>query len=95
MSILSIKYQLTFQAGLVAIQVDFKQEPEDDKPEPLEMEHFYFPLGLWLAGLIVSTVFLLAEIIVNRRKQPARDIPMAPPEFEVENQSNVEDIKDI
>ena len=68
---------------------------ETDKPEPLEMEHFYFPLGLWMAGLIVSTVFLLAEIIVNRRKQPARDIPMAPPEFEVENQSNVEDIKDI
>ena len=80
---------------MLIIEVGFEEEPPDDKPEPLEMEHFYFPLGLWMAGLIVSTVFLLAEIIVNRRKQPARDIPMAPPEFEVENQSNVEDIKDI
>ena len=86
---------MTFQAGLTATEVGFNEENPDDKPEPLEMEHFYFPLGLWLAGLIVSTIFLLAEIIVNRRKQPARDIPMAPPEFEVENQSNVEDIKDI
>ena len=49
-------------------EVDFEQEPEDDKPEPLEMEHFYLPLGLWLAGLVISAIILLAEIIVNRRK---------------------------
>ena len=58
----------------MVIEADFKQEPDDDKPEPLEMEHFYFPLGLWLAGLVISAIFLLAEIILNRRKQPKRDV---------------------
>ena len=37
-----------------------------DKPEPLAMEHFYFPLGLLLAGIILSAIFLLAEIIMKR-----------------------------
>ena len=62
-----VNYVLIFQAGLVAIEVGFKEEPEDDDPEPLRMEHFYFPLGLWLVGLVVSAVVLLAEIIINRR----------------------------
>ena len=39
---------------------------QSDKPQPLAMEHFYFPLGLWLAGIILSTIFLLAEIIFKR-----------------------------
>ena len=34
--------------------------------EPLTMEHINFPLGLWLAGLLLSTVFLLAEMIHRR-----------------------------
>ena len=68
-STFSIKYNLTFQAGLVATEVGFEVEPNDDKPEPLEMEHFYFPLGLWLAGLLISAIFLLAEIVLNRKKQ--------------------------
>ena len=41
-----------------------KQIPRD-KPEPLAREHFYFPLGLWLAGIILSAIFLLAEIIIK------------------------------
>ena len=63
--IFSIKYSLKFQAGLVAIEVGFKVEHPDDKPEPLEMEHFYFPLGLWTTGLVISALCLLAEIIVK------------------------------
>ena len=39
-----------------------------DKPEPLAMEHFYFPLGLWLAGLVISFSILLAEIIIKYRE---------------------------
>ena len=62
---------------MVAIAVGFEVEPPDDKPEPLEMEHFYFPLGLWLSGLVISAIFLLAEIILNRRKQSNGDVPMA------------------
>ena len=51
-----MNYILTFQAGLVAGEVPFKEEPEDDDPEPLTMEHFYFPLGLWVIGLLLSTL---------------------------------------
>ena len=47
---------------MVVAEVGFEEEPEDDEPEPLTMEHFYFPLGLWLAGLGLSIIFLLAEI---------------------------------
>ena len=54
---------------MVAIEVGFKQEKEDDDPEPLRMEHFYFPLGLWIVGLLLSTIFLLAEIIHSRTRK--------------------------
>ena len=73
--IFSIKYSLKFQAGLVIIEVGFNEEHPDDKAEPLEMEHFHLPLGLWLAGLVVSTIFLLAEMIAHRSKQSKRKVP--------------------
>ena len=93
--IFSIKYNLTFQAGLVVIEVDFDEEAPDDKPEPLEMEHFYFPLGLWSTGLVISLIFLLAEFILNYiRKQSNRDVPMSTQDLEVEHNSNVDDIED-
>ena len=50
---------------MVSMELPFKEEEQDDEPEPLGMEHFYFPLGLWLAGLVVSVIFLLAEIIIS------------------------------
>ena len=80
---------------MVAIAVGFEVEPPDDKPEPLEMEHFYFPLGLWLAGLVISVICFLAEIILNYiRKRSNRDVPMSTPDLEVEHKSNVNDIED-
>ena len=91
--IFSIKYSLKFQAGLVAIEVGFKVEHPDDKPEPLEMEHFYFPLGLWLAGLVVSVICLLAEIIVNYiRKRSNKEETNSTPVLDVEQ--ICEDIED-
>ena len=45
----------------------FKEEKEEYEPEPLGLEHFYFPLGLWLAGLVLSAFCLLAEIIKKHR----------------------------
>ena len=57
--------------------VGFKEEKEDDDPEPLRMEHFYFPLGLWLGGLILSAIFLLAEIIIHRRRKSKNDVAIA------------------
>ena len=61
-------YILTFQAGLVVNEVDFIVEAPDDKPQALAREHFYFPLGLWVAGLAISAIFLLAEIIIKWRE---------------------------
>ena len=65
---LSYNYVLIFQAGLLAIEVGFKEEAPDSEPGPLELEHFNFPLGLWLAGLVVSVICLLAEIIIKWRE---------------------------
>ena len=84
----------------MVIEADFKQEPDDDKPEPLEMEHFYFPLGLWTAGLFISTIFLLAEMFIRRKSK--RNSPMLTPEepsvaqsqLEVEHNRTMEDIED-
>ena len=61
---------------MTQIEVLFKAEKEDDEPEPLRMEHFYFPLGLWLAGLLISTIFLLAEIIIHRRRKSQTEVAM-------------------
>ena len=85
---------------MVTIEADFYEEPNDDKPEPLEMEHFYFPLVLWTAGLIISTIFLLAEMFIRRKSK--RDLPMLRPEeppvaqsqLEVDHNSAVEEIED-
>ena len=74
---------------MVVIEVDFYEEAPDDKPEPLEMEHFYFPLGLWTAGLVVSTIFLLAEMFIRRKSK--RDLPMLRPEEPPVAQSQLED----
>ena len=38
-------------------------------PEPLRMEHFHLPLGMWMVGLLISLFCFLAEIIVNRGRQ--------------------------
>ena len=85
---------------MVNTVIDFYEEPNDDKPEPLEMEHFYFPLVLWTAGLVISTIFLLAEMFTRRKSK--RNSPMLRPEeppvaqaqVEVEHNSAVEDMED-
>ena len=51
-------------------------EKQDDGPGPLGMEHFYFPIGLWLAGLLLSAIFLLAEIIIHRRRKSQTEVAM-------------------
>ena len=58
---------------MTVIEVGFEQEKEDDEPKPLEMKHFYFPLGVLLGGLILSAIFLLTEIIIHRLRKPKTD----------------------
>ena len=59
-------------------EASFKEEKDDDdEPEPLRMIHFYFPLGLWLCGLILSALFFFAEIIIHRLRKPRTDIAIA------------------
>ena len=70
-------YILTFQAGLTIIEVGFNEEEPDDDPVPLRMEHFYFPLGMWLVGILLSAIFLLAEIIIHRLRKPKTDVAIA------------------
>ena len=41
------------------------------------MEHFYFPLGMWLVGILLSVFCLLAEMIFHRRRKSKTDVSMA------------------
>ena len=75
---------------MTVIEVGFKVEKEDDDPEPLRMEHFYFPLGLWLVGLILSAIFLLTEIIIHRRRKSKTDVATAKLEESTVTQSTPE-----
>ena len=61
-----IKKQLENEKISLSEYLDLLKQIPRDKPERLAMEHFYFPLGLWLAGIILSAIFLLAEIIMKR-----------------------------
>ena len=84
---------MTFQAGLGATEVDFKVEEEDAKPEPLRMEHFYFPLGMWLVGILLSVFFFLIEIIIHRLRKPKTETTKARLEEPSSTQSTPESEK--
>ena len=57
-------------------ETPFEPEEEGEPLEPLRMEHFYFPLGLWLGGLLLSAIFLLAEIIIHRSRKAQTEVAM-------------------
>ena len=95
-------YILTFQAGLAINEVGYTEEQPDDDPMPLKREHFYFPLGLWLVGILLSAFCLLAEISIHRLRKSETDIPMARLEEPDVTQSTLEsedghnsDVEDI
>ena len=46
------------------------------KTEALTMEHMFFPLGLWLSGLLLSALFLLAEITIHRIRKSKTDVSL-------------------
>ena len=47
-------------------EVQFKEEEEEEKVEPLTMEHFYLAVIFLFVGLLLSTVTFIAEIIIKR-----------------------------
>ena len=68
-----------FQAGLLINGYELESEPLDESLESLRLEHFYFPLLLWVGGTVLSLLSLMAEIFIKRREagtyrrpQPAR-----------------------
>ena len=58
---------------MTVTEVLFKEEPEDDDPEPLRMEHFHLPLGIWMVGILISLLCFIAEIIKHRKT----NVPLA------------------
>ena len=68
---------------MTVIEVGFKEEPEDDKPEALRMEHFHLPLGIWMVGILISLLCFIAEIIKHRKT----NVPMARQEPSVESEN--------
>ena len=40
------------------------------------MEHFYFPLGMWLVGILLSVFCLLTEVIIHRLRKSKTDVPI-------------------
>ena len=61
----------------MANEVIFENKPfGDDKTEPLRMEHFYFPLGLWFVGLLISLISFIAEIVIHRIRKSKSDVPL-------------------
>ena len=80
---------------MLVIEVPFNEEEEDTEPDPLELKHFYFPLGMWLVGILLSVFCLLAEIIIHRLgKSKKSDVTQSTPGSEDGHNSNVEDLED-
>ena len=98
LSLLSVNYILNFQAGLVATEVTFKNlkefEDEEGKLEALRMDHFYFPIGIWFVGILLSLFFFMAKIIKHRLRKCKTDVPSLTPVSEVENNTDLENIED-
>ena len=59
---------------MLVSEVHFEEAEEEEGIEALRMEHFYFPIGIWIVAIILSTIVLLAEIITHRRRKPRTDV---------------------
>ena len=74
------------------IEIVFKVVVEDDEPEPLRMEHFYFPLGLLVSGTLLSILSFITEIIFHCLRKPQTDLE-EPGVTQSTHDSNVQDIE--
>ena len=90
---ISLNYIFIFQAGLTIAEVHFKEEEEVDKKEPLLMEHFSLPIGLWFVGTLITIILFLAEIIINyiNKKEATQGEPI---ETQTESERNLPDMEE-
>ena len=63
-------------------------EDEEGKNVALRMEHFYFPLGMWTVGMLISLLLFIAEVIKHRLGKTKTEVPVA------QSQSDIEDSKE-
>ena len=68
---------------MTVVEVGFKEDEEDDKPEALRMEHFHLPLLMWFVGILISLLCYIAEIIKHRKT----NVPMARQEPSAESEN--------
>ena len=70
-------------------EVRFKEEEEVEEKEPLLMEHFSLPIGLWFVGTLISILCFLAELIIHYYIYK-KEVPMATQEEPSETQTESE-----
>ena len=58
---------------MAVTEANVEEAEDEEEIEVLRMEHFYFPIGIWFVGIILSTIFLLTEIIIHRRRKSQTD----------------------
>ena len=58
---------VVLQAGLLVAEVLMDEKQDEEPIEPLRLEHFYFPLTLWLAGMVLSALSFALEIIIRKK----------------------------
>ena len=82
-------------------EVEIIEDQEEEPPEPLRMEHFHLPLGMWFVGILISLLCFVAEIIKHRKT----NVPMArlggmflsdteAAQLDLPGSENIEDIED-
>ena len=72
---------------MVMVEAHHKEEPKDAKPQPLQMEHIFLPIGMWFVGILISLFCFIAEIIINRGRKSKN-------KTDVKNIEDIEDIKE-
>ena len=58
---------------MAVTEANVEEAEGEEEIEALRMEHFYFPIGIWFVGIILSAIFLLVEIIIHRRRKSQTD----------------------
>ena len=105
-----IKEKLENEKISLSEYLDLRKQINRDKPEPLGMEHFHLPIGMWFVGTLISIFCFLVEIIINwiRKRKAVRlsdtegaevdlavsELPDKALQEEVQHNTDIQDIED-